>query len=137
MRIVAGLIVCAAAVAGAGWALPAQQRPTDDGAVLYRTYCASCHGTSGRGDGPLGKYLRVPATDLTHLAERHGGRFQEDAVARVIDGRARVGPHGPSDMPVWGDAFSSALARGGEARLRERIAALVRYLGSIQQQPAP
>jgi mono/diheme cytochrome c family protein len=126
-----------AAVGGAGWALPAQQGATEDGAVLYRTYCASCHGTAGRGDGPLAEYLRVPATDLTHLAQQHGGRFQEDTVARVIDGRARVGAHGPSDMPVWGDAFSSALAKGGEARLRERIAALVRYLGSIQQRPAP
>jgi mono/diheme cytochrome c family protein len=27
-----------------------------DGAALYRTYCASCHGTSGLGDGPWQTY---------------------------------------------------------------------------------
>ncbi len=82
------------------------------------------------------EYLRIPPTDLTHLAQRHGGTFDEDAVARAIDGRTRIGAHGPSDMPVWGDAFSSSLARGGEAALRNRVRALVRHIASLQARPA-
>lgn len=85
----------------------------------------------------MAEYLRVPAANLTHLARRQGGAFQDETVARIIDGRDRVGAHGPSDMPVWGDAFSSPLAEGGEARLGARVSALVRYLASIQERSAP
>lgn len=136
-RLVAGLVVSVSAVAVGGWSPPSRQPAAPDGAVLYRTYCASCHGVSGRGDGPMAEYLRVPAANLTHLARRHGGTFRDETVARVIDGRERVGAHGPSEMPVWGDAFSSSLAQGGEVLLRARVSALVRYLASIQERPAP
>ena len=38
------------------------------GAELYRTNCAFCHGTTGRGDGPVNEYLQsyfsIPAPDL-------------------------------------------------------------------------
>jgi mono/diheme cytochrome c family protein len=124
--IVAGLVASAAQPAG------------PDGARLYRSYCASCHGASGRGDGPMVQFLRVPPTDLTQLTSRHGGTFNEDEVARAIDGRIRIGSHGPSDMPVWGDAFSSSLARGSsELAYRDRVRAIVRYLASLQERPAP
>lgn len=115
----------------------ARQAATPDGAALYRTYCASCHGTSGRGDGPVAGVLRVPPVNLTQLASRHGGTFRDEMVTRAIDGRTRIGAHGPSDMPVWGDTFSSALAQDGEAALRARISALVRYLATIQETQAP
>jgi mono/diheme cytochrome c family protein len=137
VRILVGLVVCASVLTAGGQTLPAQPSAEPDGAILYRTYCASCHGVSGRGDGPMGEYLRVPAANLTHLARRHGGTLRDETVARVIDGRERVGAHGPTDMPVWGDAFTSPLAQGGEARLRARVNALVRYLASIQERPAP
>lgn len=136
-RLVAGLVVCGSALSAGGWAMRPQQPATPDGAALYRTYCASCHGVSGRGDGPMAEFLRVPAANLTQLARRQGGTFRDETVARVIDGRERVGAHGPSDMPVWGDAFSSALAQDGEVRLRARVNALVQHLASIQERPAP
>lgn len=110
---------------------------TTDGASLYRTYCASCHGVAGRGDGPMAEYLRVPPTNLAQLAQQHGGTFSDDAVASAIDGRKRIGSHGPSDMPVWGDAFSSPLAAGGESALRDRVRAVVRHLASLQERKAP
>ncbi len=120
-----------------GLASAGAQPAAPDGAALYRTYCASCHGVSARGNGPMAEYLRVPPTDLTQLTARHGGTLDDDVVARSIDGRTRIGSHGPSDMPVWGDAFSSSLARGGELALRDRVRALVRHLASLQQRPAP
>jgi mono/diheme cytochrome c family protein len=131
------LVGCSWGLFVSGLGLASAQTPVPDGSKLYRTYCASCHGVSGRGNGPMAEFLRIPPTDLTQLTRQHGGTFDDDVVARSIDGRTRIGSHGPSDMPVWGDAFSSSLARGGEQTLRERVRAIVLYLSSLQQRPAP
>jgi len=39
------------------------------GKTLYVQLCASCHGASGRGDGPAGQRLNPPARDLTGMNE--------------------------------------------------------------------
>ncbi len=131
------LVACLGLATMGGFTASMAQSAEPDGATLYRTYCASCHGVSGRGNGPMVPYLRTPPSDLTHLSVRHGGTFDDDQVARSIDGRDRIGAHGSSDMPVWGDAFSSSLSQGGELALRARVRALVQYLASLQQRPAP
>lgn len=115
------------------------QRPstgTDDaGAQAFRTYCASCHGTSGRGNGPMAEQLRRAAPDLTKFTTRNGGVFPGERLARIIDGRD-VPAHGDRDMPVWGDAFRlSPYGLSAEA-IKARIAAIVRYLQAIQERPA-
>ncbi len=33
-------------------------------AALYTQHCAGCHGTSGKGDGPAGKYLKPTPADF-------------------------------------------------------------------------
>ena len=76
------------------------------GGELYRRYCASCHGADGHGDGPLAALLNQKPADLTTLAKRNGGKFDETAVMMTIDGRRLVGQHGPRDMPVWGAIFA-------------------------------
>ncbi|RYI99264.1 MAG: c-type cytochrome, partial [Acetobacteraceae bacterium] len=47
------------------------------GAGLYPANCASCHGDSGRGDGPAAASLAVPPADLTaaHLWEHADGEM--------------------------------------------------------------
>lgn len=106
-----------------------------DGASLYRTYCASCHGVSGRGDGAIGPYLRKPPADLTQIARANHGAFPADRVAQIIDGRQSVRTHGTSDMPVWGLVFGRSTMVGTEAEVDARIHALVEYLASIQERP--
>lgn len=105
------------------------------GAELYARFCASCHGISGKGDGPAAASLRNPATDLTTLARRSGGRFDEREVMAVIDGRRAVAAHGSRDMPVWGYVFTEELEQepytGYTVLLRARV--LADYLRSIQQ----
>jgi mono/diheme cytochrome c family protein len=83
-------------------------RKTDEarGEVLFSRYCASCHGVSGRGDGPVAASLQPPPADLTGIARRAGGKFDETAVMMTIDGRRLVALHGPRDMPVWGAVFA-------------------------------
>jgi len=101
------------------------------GRKLYVEYCASCHGTSGEGDGPVSRVLTTPPANLRKLSERFGNPLPEDQVARYIDGRAEVRAHGPRDMPVWGARFFFETG-GDERKVKRRIDALVAYLQSIQ-----
>ena len=110
-----------------------------NGRVSYRLYCASCHGEGAEGDGPVAKYLNVPPSDLTRIAERYGEWPEEDLYAK-IDGRQEVRAHGRRDMPVWGDVLQSPLAddlKAGtesEERAERKIEELVLFLKTIQVQ---
>ena len=113
-----------------------QQAPAADprianGRALFVTYCATCHGTSARGDGPVGERFRIPPADLTQLAKQTGGAFVAVRIQRIVDGR-EVKSHGNVDMPVWGDAFKRREGLSEDA-VRARIEAIVRYLESIQE----
>jgi mono/diheme cytochrome c family protein len=77
------------------------------GKELYARFCASCHGTEGRGDGPVASAFKVEVPDLTLIARRAGGEYPRDRIARVIDGRHIIGAHGTRTMPVWGEDFST------------------------------
>ena len=115
---------------------PFAQKAPDPGAVdsgreLFRTYCASCHGFVGRGDGPAAAELRNRPVDLTQFAKRNAGVFNQALLQRVIDGRT-VKAHGTTEMPVWGDAFKWHQGLPEEA-IQARIEAIVRYIESIQE----
>lgn len=105
------------------------------GADVYRVYCASCHGVSGAGDGPVAPALKNAPTDLTALARRSGGKFDEDRVIAIIDGKQTIAAHGPREMPVWGAVFDHELKKPHFGRkvglLRARV--LAGYLQSIQK----
>jgi mono/diheme cytochrome c family protein len=100
------------------------------GRQLYRTYCATCHGASGHGDGPMVEVLRVAPANLTTIAARNKGAFPAEAVHRAIDGRQVVKAHGNAAMPIWGDAFGPP-ASTATGRIRD----LVTFLESIQERP--
>lgn len=113
----------------------------DPGRWDYQNSCASCHGASGRGDGPLLRYLVTPPTDLSLLARRNGGVFPRERLVAVIDGRAStdIGPHGSREMPVWGSRYVERFTQaGGSPKLAEgaahrRIRDLVDHLERLQQ----
>lgn len=100
------------------------------GRRIYLEYCASCHGLTGEGDGPVAASLTTPPANLRRLSERFGNPLPEDQVARFIDGRVEVKAHGPRDMPVWGARFYAETHN--ENAVRARIGKLVAYLQSIQ-----
>ena len=102
-----------------------------DGAALFRTYCANCHGTAGRGDGAMAGQLRRLPPDLTSFASRNGGVFPAERIRQVIDGTG-VAAHGDREMPVWGAVFKRS--SGGD--VAARIDAIVRFLAALQQRPA-
>jgi hypothetical protein len=97
-----------------------------------------CHGVDGRGSGRLAHALRIPPADLRQIAKTNNGEFPSRKVADIIDGRALVALHGPREMPVWGDRYRKAIepnepAANIDQRAREQIAALVRYLQTMQE----
>ena len=136
--ILAGIAAASVAAALAGPLQQTAEAPfvSEGGDALFKTYCASCHGRTAKGDGPISKHLRTAPPDLTLFAARNGGTFEEDKVYRIIDGRKPISGHGGGDMPVWGDAFKqSAMGRSDEA-VKARITALVEHLRSLQEQRA-
>ncbi len=52
--------------------MQAEPDPVPSGAEDYATFCAGCHGLSGRGDGDLAKTLDKRPADLTRLAGADG-----------------------------------------------------------------
>ena len=106
------------------------------GRVAYRLYCASCHGQTAQGDGPVAAYLKTRPVDLTRLTEKNKGQFPAERVTASIDGReaGAVPSHGPRDMPVWGMSFQDpAKDTNQEAVAQAKIADLVAFLESVQK----
>lgn len=108
------------------------------GKELYESYCASCHGTSGRGDGPVSKSLTVEVPDITRYPQRHGEFFGREYLERIIDGRHVIAAHGTRTMPVWGEAFSKARLGDPDAEraTRLQISRLADYVRELQR-PSP
>lgn len=105
---------------------------TYPGAALFKTYCASCHGPSAKGDGPLAGQMRIQPPDLTQIAHRNKGKWDGAKVARMIDGREPVKGHGGPDMPVWGDVFKTSRDGYDEESVKGKVRDLMEYLESLQ-----
>lgn len=106
------------------------------GVEMYESLCASCHGASGEGDGPVAPLIKIHVPDLTRIAQRDGGEFPAEDVRRTIDGRFDRPAHGPRDMPVWGWQFYRSEQPNDpaeRARVDALIDRLVQYLRSIQK----
>ena len=109
------------------------------GEFEYINNCAVCHGSDGKGVGPMAGQLIKSPSNLTLLSKNNGGSFPETAIYQLIDGRRVVVTdegdavetfHGPRDMPVWGDTFRTI--EGDEGAVDELISNLLKYLESIQ-----
>lgn len=142
LRLAAGAL----GVAGiAAFGFAAGSRAADEpaysalsGAVTYRTYCANCHGSDGRGEGYIAPTLRVKPTDLTALAAENGGEYPAERVRQAIDGRTDVRAHGSREMPIWGDIFLWPEEDSPERRehVTRKIGELVAHLKTIQEPAA-
>jgi mono/diheme cytochrome c family protein len=122
------------------WAHAAQsaEYATMSGEDLFRRFCASCHGTEGRGDGPVAASLRVEVPDLTRTASRGRDTDPRDRIIRIIDGRHIIGAHGTRLMPVWGEDLALLEIGNPEAERTSQliIGRLADYVISLQRPPA-
>jgi mono/diheme cytochrome c family protein len=99
---------------------------------LYKAYCATCHGTDGRGNGPMAAWLKVAPADLTRIAAHNGGAFPLARIDRIISGEeALPSGHGTRGMPLWGPVFSEVTRDQDLGKVR--IDNLARYLRDIQR----
>ncbi|MCP4074728.1 MAG: c-type cytochrome [Gammaproteobacteria bacterium] len=91
-----------------------------EGRKLFVSYCQLCHGTEGKGDGPLAKAMKITPADLTITV-----RARSDTILKkIITGRGKQTITGRdrhniiSDaMPEWKDIFDD-----------NQINALIAYL---------
>jgi mono/diheme cytochrome c family protein len=131
-------LVMATLIGAAAVTVPAAARPITQvarllqGEQLFKGYCATCHGRTGRGDGPFAAALKTPPADLSLLAQRNGGTFPRERVIRLIEqGIPAEAAHGSREMPVWGPIFS-AMSHSSFKATNPRVEDVVSYLESIQ-----
>lgn len=112
--------------------VPIKPTSAASGAEMYKNYCAVCHGVDGKGNGPAADALKVPATDLTTLAQKNGGKYPGLKVAAVIRGDNQTAAHGSKEMPIWGNLFWT-ISGGHEAEVQQRVANLNKYIEGMQK----
>ena len=117
---------------------PVAAQDATQGEALFGFYCATCHGNSATGNGPMSPSLVVAPANLTMLAAENGGVFPTERVIMRIDGRDPLVSHG-SMMPVYGDFFEGSdimtKSETGQPILTSQpIVDLLAYLESLQQE---
>lgn len=136
-----------AAVATAGVIASTSLASAQEMSVGQREFdnnCATCHGTTGKGDGPLAGYLTGKLPDLSALSKNSGGVFPVARMYEVIDGREAVGAHGTREMPVWGSEYNAQAGTSMlgyyytgpdiDAFVRGRVLALIEYISTLQEE---
>ena len=130
------LTITAAAILAMGIVRPMSWAAEgDQGRGYYLRYCGSCHGPEGKGDGTVSRSLKIKPADLTQLKKKNNGVFPLEKVIATIDGRTRIGAHGESKMPVWGEIFEKEASGQKEPATTstERVKAIAEYLSTIQR----
>lgn len=70
--------------------IPADRASLERGKKLFQANCISCHGATGKGDGPVAAALNPKPADLTAMAGRHP---DGDYAWKIANGRGA--------MPAW------------------------------------
>ena len=99
----------------------AEPPPAYEGRRLYVSYCQLCHGTDGKGDGPLARVMQISPADLTTTI-----RSRSDTIlTKIITGEGRQTITGrdrhnllSEAMPEWKDVFTDAQVKALIAYLR-------------------
>jgi mono/diheme cytochrome c family protein len=69
----------------AGQSNPLGAESAADGQEIFQTYCTTCHGPEGHGDGPAGQSLDPKPKDLADLQAKVGDDY---LFWRISDGKA-------------------------------------------------
>lgn len=103
---------------------PAQDRvDAKAGKTKYNLYCLGCHGTGGRGDGPVASSLNPKPQDLSKAG--YMSLLSDQYLFNVIKGGGSGVNKSPL-MPAWGHALKD-----------KEIWNLVTYIRSLaRQKPA-
>jgi mono/diheme cytochrome c family protein len=110
----------------------ARQPNAASGKETFLKYCASCHGETGKGDGPGAIAMRDPVPKLTTLSQRHQGKFPAGYVSAVVKFGKSMAAHGSEDMPVWGSRFQT-LDPVHDPTGQQHVDDLLAFLASLQE----
>jgi cytochrome c oxidase cbb3-type subunit 3 len=118
---VLGLVLCSVLLGRGIPAAAAEPGNAAHGKKLYLTYCFTCHGATGKGDGYAARFQRVTPRDLTNDAHMSIRTDQQ-----LFDAISGGGPafHGSMVMPYWRESLSE-----------EQLLDLVAYLRTLHRKP--
>lgn len=96
-------------------ASPALAQNKAEGKKLYESYCSTCHGEKGKGNGPAAQSLPAKPADHTNGAIMNtlSDQFLVDIISK---GGSAVGKS--SFMPSWGSALNEKQIKDIVAHLR-------------------
>ncbi len=108
----------AAVLAVGVWCVSGQPRPAhaQDAKQIYEKNCNSCHGPSGKGDGPASKMLKPPPADFSAALK---GKSDADITKVIKEGGKAVGKS--PLMPAFGTKVPD-----------DQIAGLVEYVKGLK-----
>ena len=110
------LVIIALCAAVLSPSLIAQAADAEQGKKLYGQFCASCHGQSGKGDGPAAAALNPKPRD--HTDKDYMSKMSDDDLLKVIkNGGAAVGKS--PLMPPWGASLKDGQIHDIIAYVRE------------------
>ena len=115
--------------------VPVTYTQADSGAQMFKSYCASCHGVTGKGDGPAVEFLKTTPPNLRTMAQRNHGKYPATKVASMLHFGPGTQAHGALDMPTWGPLFRSLDSEpASHSRMAElRVYNLTGFIESIQE----
>jgi len=113
-----------------------QSKESGSGQVIYDSYCVTCHGSAGQGDGRIADQLPVPPANLTLLSDTNDGVFPTERVMTQIYGYP--GRFHQGMMPEFGPILDGPLVEwtgpdGQTVMTPQALIDLVSYLESLQQ----
>ncbi len=85
------------------------------GKEVFTTYCETCHGPGGKGDGPAGKALPTSPRDFTD-SEVMAALTDEHLISVISGGGKSVGKS--PLMPKWGKALTAQQIKDVAAYVR-------------------
>ena len=102
----------------------------------YKELCVECHGTTGKGDGPLAQGMDPRPADITQVAAMNGGVFPKNRVMSHIYGFTPGRSESP--MPQFGDLLNGRTVMydsgdGIETPTPWRLVALMEYVEGMQE----
>lgn len=99
--------------------------PSREGKALYSTYCSKCHGSEGRGNGPLAPHLSSSPRDLVQTSVYMCRSSQKEALTADVRRTIQRGTGGCAVVPLGHRLSPSQLVA-----LTEHVRALARMRGS-------
>jgi len=106
----AGVLVWSLSVAGQVVMAEDTKSDPKNGRTIFEANCVTCHGESGKGDGPTGAYLSPPPADLTSEDVRTDP--DSELLSIISNGITDKG------MPAWKSSLSADQIRDVLAYIR-------------------